>query len=583
MAMQLLRKRSESRGETSFRKSAQSSRSLVNRLAPLTVPPSAGEDEVVINGIDDGEEILLPDNRFKIPAEHPDLRIGRVQVFSVLAIDLAELVARPIEDRRILQRLRAEDTLFPRLRDALIGAIPGCSDEAEKIRTRMTESQELGGKAVWTDQFLERYAPVRLPTPTNLTQNDVPVPLSERLSDDPNSPLHFLRFKDHVLKMFRDGTICYTVQTLFEDHVSRRHGGGLRPPATVDQAIARLTALSELLAENFRIALADLIRSHPFREAIANGVQSQGERLALREESTLHAADLRRQSKQHTAIFVENFFEGDIAAELLSVTDAAADAAHVELRNVVASSSLAGLLNSATWYESYDRRYIQSLRRKEIGYRDDEIYLSDGDATVISARGFWREGTVKSGTADPLSRYKLDIVLAIQYNVACMAYCGSTLAYYQSHPDVSNLENDRPLDALTYVIEGRAILSHLDQTLDLALLVDQGFMRVFIRRLREELGVEAAVTFIRQRVEDGSTSVGLKSAVLSAENTSKGSLKAAIENNQIQRTIRGWAIIAIVIAILLFAIGQYLAASGSTRHIVCTSNRRTGQVVCTAR
>jgi hypothetical protein len=549
----------------------------------LSIPPPADADEVAVEVSIVSEEILIEEGRFKVPAEHPDLRIGRVQLFSVLAIDLAELVERPIEDRRILQRLRAEDTLFPRLRESLIGTITGCEDEAEKIRTRMTESLRLGGKAVWTDQFLERYAPVRFPVPLNLRQNDRPVPLNERLSDDPNSPLHFLRFQDHVLKMFRDGTICYTLQTSFEDHVSRRHGGELRPPATVDQAIARLTALSELLAENFRIAIADLIRSHQFRDAIANGVESQGDRLELLSESKLHAADLRRRSKEHTAIFVENFFNGRLGAALSSVNDDAAQKARVELRSVVASSSLAGLLNTATWYESYDRRYIQGLRKKEIGYRDDEIYISDGDATIISAKGFWREGTAESGTADPLSRYKLDIVLAIQYNVACVAYCVSTLAYYQTHPDVSNLENDRPLDALPHVIEGRAILSHLDQTLDLALLVDQGFMRVFIRRLREELDVDAAVAFIRRRVEDGSTSVSLKSAVLSAENTSRDSLQAAIENNQIQRTIRGWAIIAIIVAILLFGLGEFINSEISSHHITCVSHRNYAQLTCSSK
>jgi hypothetical protein len=549
----------------------------------LSISPSADASELLIDVSVDSEETLVEDGRFKVPAEHPDLRMGRVQMFSVLAIDLAELVERPLEDRRILQRLRAEDTLFPRLRESLIGTITGCADETEKIRTRMTESLRLGGKAVWTDQFLDRYAPVRLPVPPNLTQNDRPVPLNERLSDDPNSPLHFLRFQDHVLKMFRDGTICYTLQTSFEDHVSRRHGGELRPPATVDQAIARLTALSELLAENFRIALADLIRSHQFRAAVANGVESQGDKLELLSESRLHAADLRRRSKEHTAIFVENFFDGDLGAALSSINDEAAEEARVELYNVVASSSLAGLLNTATWYESYDRRYIQGLQSKEIGYRDDEIYISDGDATIISAKGFWKEGTVESGTADPLSRYKLDIVLAIQYNVACVAYCVSTLAYYQAHPDVSNLENDRPLDALPHVIEGRAILSHLDQTLDLALLVDQGFMRVFIRRLREELDVDAAVAFIRRRVEDGSTSVSLKSAVLSAENTSIGSLQAALENNQIQRTIRAWAITAIIVAILLFAVGELFTNLTSSRHIVCMSHRNSAQLVCSSK
>jgi hypothetical protein len=547
----------------------------------LSSSTSDEPSELRIEVSPDAAETIVQGGRFKTPAENPDLRIGRVEVFSVLAIDLAELVARPVEDRRILQRLRAEDRLFSALKRSLIGTISECSDEAEIIRSRMTDSLKLGGKAVWTDQFLDRFAPIRLPAPKNLIQNERPVTLSQRLSGDRNSPLHFLRFQDHVLKMFRDGTISYTVQTSFEDHLSKSHGGASMPPATIGQAIDRLNALNDLLAENFRIVLSDLIRSRVFQKAISDGVQYSRQRLQLMSESDLHASDLKRRSKAHTAIFVERFFDGERGATLTSVTDDSAETAEVALKNVVASSSLAGLLNTASWYRFYDHRYVQRLRRKEIGYRDDEIYLSDGDATVISARGFWAEGSGASHPADPLSRYKLDVVLAIQYNVACVAYCGSTLAYYQSHPDVSDLENSKPLKALPYVIDGRAILSHLDQALDLALLVDHGFTRAFIERLREELDVDAAVSFIRQRVEDSSTSVGLKSAVLSAEHTSKEGLSAALENNKIQRTIRAWAIIAIVVAIVLFSIGEYLQSSRRpSTTLVCKPMGNAANMIC---
>lgn len=526
-------------------------------------------------------ESIVQGGRFKIPAENPNLRIGRVEVFSVLAIDIAELVARPVEDKRILQRLRAEDEFFTALKSSLIGTVPDCLDEAEKIRFRMTESLRLGGKAVWTDQFLDRFAPIRLPVPANLAQNERPIPLGQRLSSDPNSPLHYLRFEDHVLKLFRDGTLSYTVQTAFEDNVSTSHGGTKNPPATIEQAIDRLNALNDLLAENFRAALSGLIRSRDFRLAISRGIQYDGESLQLMDDSDLHTSELTRRSKAHMAIFVERFFAGEQGSKIASVTDETADAAHVDLRSVVASSSLAGLLNTASWYKYYDHRYVQTLRRKEIGYRDDEIYLSDGNATVISAKGFWDEGSGQNRQADSLTRYKLDIMLAIQYNVAYLAYCGSTLTYYQSHPDVSNLENSRPLEALPHVIDGRAILSHLDQALDLALLVDHGFTRVFIDRLREELGLQGTVSFIRQRVEDGSTSVGLKSAVLSAEHTSKESLGAALENNEIQRTIRAWAITAIIVAVGLFALAQYIAAhQGSSVTLICGRQEASSTTVC---
>jgi hypothetical protein len=291
---------------------------------------------------------------------------------------------------------------------------------------------------------------------------------------------------------------------------------------------------------NFVSALRELLRPDSFRATIRHNLQIPDVRrgLELVNVDDVRPSLLDHKIKRHSLIFVEHFLDGDGASASDNHTRT-----KVNLQEVLESSSLAGLLNAASWYKDYDERYIRSLATKEIGYRNDEIYLSDGKSTVVCSEGFWDEGAGHANPADPLTLYKFDIVLAIEFNLARLAYFESLLTYYQSHVDVQNVENANPLSVLSRVVDGRAILSHIEESLDLTLLVDHGFTRVLINRIREELGLDSTLTYIRRRITDASESVSLKSAV-----------EAAVENNQIQRVIRVWAIVAVVVAVGLFVL-----------------------------
>ena len=489
-----------------------------------------------------------------------DLRIGRVEVFHTLAVDIAPELLRDRErDWRILQRARAADSGCGSLPAALEERVRGCADEAERfIRPRMRESVRLGGKAVWTEQFLERFAPARLPAPREFRHNQARIGPGGRLSDDQGSPLHHVRFRDAALKLFPEGTLTYTVRTTFDNTSHGQREPGL--PASIPETIMRLERMDDLLISNFRAALSELFNIAGFREAVRASIHDGSDQpdagLELVDFRSVDGSRLKRMSKEHRTTFVERFFDGRKLADPTRTTEADLSAAQVDLETVRSSAALAGLLNIATWYDNYSTRYVSSLAEQEIGYRKDELYLTDRKATLVSAAGVWRED--RSGTpADPLTRYKWDLVLAVEYNLARLAYLSSTLAYYQTHPDVQGLETIPPLKALGHVINGWSVLAHIDESLDLSLSVDHGFTRLFTRRLREELDIDAAIGFVRNRVEAVSTSVGLKSAVRSAEDTSKAnlvaarqSLEAANENIRLQRRLLVIAVVAVVVSVL---------------------------------
>jgi len=450
----------------------------------------------------------------------------------------------------------------------------------------MTLSVSLDGKAVWTDVFLDRYAPLKLACPTSLRINGADVAANSRLSDDVNNPLNFVKAKQWTLRMFRDGTLAFTVQTEFEDTPSGQRPTSSHTPSSVRESINRLNAMRSAIIGAFPSVIEDLLRDKDVRSSLAEHVRDDNELLKLGGLELVEAdvfasnySNTMRKIKEHSVIFVENFYEGEAS----NPPGAPGVAVHRTLpfKTVLSSSSLAGLLNSAKWYEEYNTRYVQRLASKEIGYKDNEIYLTDRKATVISAKDFWN-------TQNSLYHYMYDVVLAVEYNVALLAYISSCLAYFQEHPDVRKLDGVEPKLGLQYAIDGRALLSHIEESLDLTLLVDHGFTREFIRRLHDEFGFARTIGFIRQRVEDATTSVSLRSSVKAADSllkVSESGLKAGIENNGLQRAIKGLAVAAVSVAVISAGWGLWLASRPQEVRFdpLCVSTRRGETVVSECR
>jgi hypothetical protein len=506
-------------------------------------------DALTVEELAEAIRIAADQTLLRSAAKNPDLRVGHTKVVHVFAIDIADLIRDPLAGWARLQALRGEDALFGLIKDKLPDKEHECTSREPAIRERGERAENHGGKAVWTEQFLKRFAPITLPVQHWITVNDLAVERRGRLRpDSPNSQLHHVELLETALQMFPDGTICFTMTTRFNEGTPVATHGKPPPVMTV---IERLRALDKVAGASLKEALAYFLqRAGRALEEVLD--------VELKQPGELRSAEVLRRAKSHTAIFVEQFYYGDKIEALYGEHgyDGARNAsAAVSLDVVLLSSSLPGLLNTATWYSHYNSRYVTRLIGKEIGYRDDEIYLTDRKATVVSAAGFFSDDD-----EEPLLQYFSDIVFAVEYNVARLAYFASTLAYYQEHEDVRALENTDPGEALQHVIRARSILSSIVESLDLTLLVNHGFTRLFIERLRKELGFPSAVARIRERVEDASTSVELKASVDAAANTSKLSLAAARETNELQKKTSWWAKLSVAVAVLLAVLGWVVAA-----------------------
>jgi hypothetical protein len=90
------------------------------------------------------------------------------------------------------------------------------------------------------------------------------------------------------------------------------------------------------------------------------------------------------------------------------------------------------------------------------------------------------------------------------------------------------------------------MLARLEESLDFTHFVNHGFTRKFIHQMRVESNFSGPLSFIRDRVANASKTLELHSAVISADRADA----AAHENNQIQRRVYVWAIIAAILTLL---------------------------------
>lgn len=457
----------------------------------------------------------------------------RIEVSHTRAVDLADVVSDREGHRRILQRLRASDDLFKDLQSAIAEYYPTCRSSADDIRERMSKSVNLDGKAVWTETFLERHAPFVLPLADELHVNGAAVPPRGALLQEPGATLADVYFQGSQLSLFREGTFTCTI------HLSI--GGTGQSSVDVTTAIERLKATEEVVQQNCTRLLVKALAASEMHAVLHHlGIEVDGHNVA----PAVGAA------REHRILFVDRFTRTELEQNGgTSQHESAGSPRMITASEVKASPALAGLLNTASWFAEYDPEYLARLSQKDIGYRRDEIYISDRRSTLICHPGFWSLGA-PGHPQDPLSLYKWDLILGAEYQVSRAALVASALDYYQTHADVEHLESDPPLDALGVVVAGKAAIARLEESLSLPTLVQHGFTRLYQRRLQEELGSMEALTAVRRRVEDAAASIELRSSVTAAENTSRESLRASLTNNTLQKIILTMAILGILTTLI---------------------------------
>lgn len=433
--------------------------------------------------------------------------VQRFRLFFTYAIDLGHL----LEDQKevhALQSLRAKDGLNAKLVDlfdnthATASAFNNPHLEADALRSRAYAALKHNGKAIWSDLFLRQHAPI-LFSGSPLCDSPIPIAVAEEVSiaGVPQG----IRFKECEFRIFRNGTLCFTY-AFMRDSTSLEMG--------VDQLIDAIEYLAEQTYAGY---------IHTVKEIVTSWSKSKvalvaGQPLRFTPVDQNADAKVRAGTVKHSCLFLEGFKENGAR---LAITDS------------TTKRVLLGVLNRAAWYEKYGDDYLDQAFGKNVGYRNDEVYLTDKDASLVLLADFW--------TTPSLNYYSYDLVLSIGLQISRFAHLTFMLQYMQDNPDsrkaLQDLGSDRAVDL---VLEARGVMTLVHEAGEVDSLVLHGFTRRFMKQLGEERNIAGIVKSIERRIENINNAIDLKSAV------DLGKHSAFTDRRAVK-----WAIIAVIVSAAL--------------------------------
>lgn len=419
-------------------------------------------------------------------------RVGQFRSFFMCAIDLGYLVAEDSDQKQLqkLRSLRSVSQIFldgNARNDLFINPV----FETGELKRRADEAAGKKGKRVWSKLFLDDHAPIIFEERVGEKFSDSGVEKNAVYKVDASgTPVQF-KYCGCNLRVTRSGTLLMTFEFLNQ----------LKEGIPVGTATYALKALEDEVFLGFKWKIDRVLKdwSQP------KSCLSKLEVTALSDFDSL-GETLRTASMQHLAIFIEGFIDKD--GELLPTeTDDA-------IRNQV-GKELLGILNKADWYEKYSKAFVEDTFRKNVGYRRDEIYITDKNVTLVYLKDYWVPGNA-------LELYMPGLVLVIAMQIACHAF----LHFFQTHIQKKTISplrsrsstwNEEELDSVDLILKSRNILQLAEEALDVSSMISHGFARRVARQLMDERHVHQYLERIRSRTTNLSDAIALKTSVSMAK------------------------------------------------------------------
>lgn len=433
--------------------------------------------------------------------------ISGCRVFFVYAIDVSSLIPRGSAGISRLQELRSNRGLYSALNKQWRDE-PTYVPARTRIEERSQAAVAAGGKRVWTRLFIEQNSPITMPSPPHLVSESTSIALHSPMtphSDD----LSDWTYDESQPSISRDGVIICTV--------SFRSDAAIR----VDDAIEQIKSLRVAAAHSFRDWVSSLARNgSPLKRAFDN--------LNVQIEDDVNDEAINA----HQLTFVKEIAESD--------------GSPIPISDLRRSREVAGLLNGASWYEYYNQNYLDRLASQDIGYRTDELYITDNKASLVVQNGYWRVG-------DSLRQYMGDLILATEYHLGKRIFLRGQLDYARElddevdqpdDPGALVLADDARPSAVTAVLTSRAILASTYESLNFASLVNHGFTQRYLEGMVNESGLGPALSDIERRISNTSLAVELDSAVA-----------ADLQANRVNRTLVRLTVAVAVLTALLIILG----------------------------
>jgi hypothetical protein len=405
--------------------------------------------------------------------------VRRFELTIIQAIDLYSLL--DAESQRLLLELRARDQFLTHLADVVrpgqhLGSYICADSQYEQASQRQLRSVAQFDKSIFTLAFLERWVPVLLHEPEGQQLCD---PVQDiRLGRRITARLHTglseksITYVSSELRIFREGLISFRF---------RFYGDGVGVENMTDVISELRTHARTAASEKLVGILRDLAALCP-----------NPDRLLLRsatQDARSIADTVARFARHHTVLLIEG----------LQTTDGRP----VQTPDLLRGPALIGLLRQTRQAVRYKQELVDGLRKMNVGYKQDEIYITFRGTTVIVLPDHWEPESY-------LSVYPRELQLIIEYLTAKISYLDVLTYGFEEIEAYSPPElHGETRDLVARVLLLRRVLSLLQESLDVDMLINHYFTRAVVVQFLEQRGATNKLNAVKSRISNLSESLSL--------------------------------------------------------------------------
>jgi hypothetical protein len=443
-----------------------------------------------------------------------EMKPRHLTISVVCALDLASLAAFCEGCSLAVQRLRAEGKLWAHLLSALVVKNDGggWQPEQDRMVRRWQQTLRSGGKQVWSHEFADRFAALFKHDDQSLTLGrQVPLAKHEGAGDHARGGFDVADYR-----ITPDGVLAGVFEVIYP------YVFGV---ATIIEEI-------NLLERDAQRALVNFILYFLTSPAEGGRLLSMvgphdHQRIRVTEQWVANVVQV------HSLIVIKEFVEEPAGTA-------------IPLTRVAESPELAGILNRAPWYEKYGTRLIPRIKEMEIGYRADELYLVDRNATIVVGERFYAN--------DTLVLYRHELLLAIIHLLSRLAFLSQFLRMLRGSAHLQPSRVTDPATTLQATLDARSVLVLIIESLEINSLIRHGFTRLYVDRLSREMAISTVVLGAERWLE-----LAERVALPASIRSSQLSLDLESRNNRLQTVGIFVAAIALLVSVGLQVLQMVIA------------------------
>jgi hypothetical protein len=158
---------------------------------------------------------------------------------------------------------------------------------------------------------------------------------------------------------------------------------------------------------------------------------------------------------------------------------------------------MVGILNLTEWFRIYSNDYVRNVFEHVVRNRQDEIYLTDNDCSVVALADYWSPG-------DPLLFYQLDLILATLFELSRLTHLRYLAYYLRSAPEALGaltLNSESGRMALSFVLDVERVVAGSSYDHPAEALIQHGFTRRFLKQIVIQRGTRSSLEELDAFVE----------------------------------------------------------------------------------